>query len=291
MSQTGQNNLDRRGFSSLPAPPHPGSCWAVRPGALRSDHRQSRGSLCPQRLPAHPARRHHYHSRGKVRDGPGCLYGTFHDGRRGARLRLEPRQGGIVTRGPRVLRPDDGRADDGRKHERHGLMGATPEGGGECPRRSPERGRPQTWGVAPGSLRTEKGRVYHDASGRSASYGELSTKAASLPVPADVALKDPKDFRIIGTNVKRVEGRDKVTGKAEFSIDVRLPGMLTAVVAHPPVCGGTAKSFDASKAMAVPRCHQSETHLHGCRGHRQGLLDCSHRARGSRDRLGRRSER
>ena len=110
----------------------------------------------------------------------------------------------------------------------------------------------QTWAVAPGSLRTEKGRVYHDASGRSASYGELSAKAATLPVPAEVALKDPKDFRIIGTNVKRVEGRDKVTGKAEFSIDVRLPGMLTAVVAHPPVCGGTAKSFDASKAMAVP---------------------------------------
>jgi len=109
----------------------------------------------------------------------------------------------------------------------------------------------QTWGVAPGSLRTEKGRVYHDASGRSASYGELSAKAATLPVPADVVLKDPKDFKIIGTNVKRVEGRDKVTGKAEFSIDVRLPGMLTAVVAHPPVCGGTAKSFDASKAMAV----------------------------------------
>lgn len=110
----------------------------------------------------------------------------------------------------------------------------------------------QTWGVAPGSLRTEKGRVYHDASGRSASYGELSAKAATLPVPAEVALKDPKDFKIIGTNVKRVEGRDKVTGKAEFSIDVRLPGMLTAVVAHPPVCGGTAKSFDASKALAVP---------------------------------------
>jgi isoquinoline 1-oxidoreductase beta subunit len=109
----------------------------------------------------------------------------------------------------------------------------------------------QNWNVAPSSLRTEKGRVYHDASGRSASYGELSAKAATLPVPAEVALKDPKDFKIIGTNVKRVEGRDKVTGKAEFSIDVRLAGMLTAVVAHPPVCGGTAKSFDASKAMAV----------------------------------------
>jgi isoquinoline 1-oxidoreductase beta subunit len=110
----------------------------------------------------------------------------------------------------------------------------------------------KTWGVAPSSLRTEKGRVHHDASGRSASYGELSVKAASLPVPADVPLKDAKDFKIIGTNVKRLEGRDKVTGKAEFSIDVRLPGMLTAVVAHPPVCGGKVQSFEASKAMAVP---------------------------------------
>ncbi len=110
----------------------------------------------------------------------------------------------------------------------------------------------QMWGVPAKSLRTEKGRVHHDASGRSASYGELSVKAAALPVPAEVPLKDPKDFKIVGTNVKRIEGRDKVTGKGEFSIDVRLPGMLTAVVAHPPVCGGTAKSFDASKALAIP---------------------------------------
>jgi isoquinoline 1-oxidoreductase beta subunit len=110
----------------------------------------------------------------------------------------------------------------------------------------------QTWGVAASSLRTDKGRVYHDASGRSASYGELSPKAATLPVPADVPLKDVKDYKIVGTNVKRVEGRDKVTGKAEFSIDVRLPGMLVAVVAHSPVNGGKVKSFDASKAAAVP---------------------------------------
>jgi isoquinoline 1-oxidoreductase beta subunit len=110
----------------------------------------------------------------------------------------------------------------------------------------------QTWGVPSSTLRTDKGRVFHDASGRSASYGELSSKAATLPVPADVPLKDPKDFKIVGTNAKRLEGRDKVTGKGEFSIDVRLPGMLTALVAHPPVCGGTAKSVDSSKAIAVP---------------------------------------
>jgi isoquinoline 1-oxidoreductase beta subunit len=110
----------------------------------------------------------------------------------------------------------------------------------------------KTWGVSPSSLRTDKGRVYHDASGKSASYGELSTKAATLPVPADVPLKNEKDFKIIGTNVKRLEGRDKVTGKAEFSIDVKRPGMLVAVVAHAPICGGKVKSFNASKASAVP---------------------------------------
>jgi isoquinoline 1-oxidoreductase beta subunit len=112
----------------------------------------------------------------------------------------------------------------------------------------------ERWGVDKSSLRTENGKVTHDASSRSATYGELAERAASLPTPAaeDVLLKDPKDFKIIGTNVKRVEGPSKVTGKAEFSIDVRLPGMLTAAIAHPPVCGGKVKSFRASKAEAIP---------------------------------------
>jgi isoquinoline 1-oxidoreductase subunit beta len=109
----------------------------------------------------------------------------------------------------------------------------------------------QTWGVDAKTLRTEKGRVHHDASGKSASYGELAAKAATLPVPKDVRLKNPKDFKLIGTDVKRIEGREKVTGKAEFALDVRLPGMLTAVVAHSPVSGGKVRSFRAEKAKAV----------------------------------------
>lgn len=114
------------------------------------------------------------------------------------------------------------------------------------------RAAAETWGVDGRTLRTENGRVHHDPTQKSASYGELTARAATLPVPEEVALKERKDFKIIGTNVKRLEGRDKVTGAAEFSIDVRLPGMLTAVVAHPPVCGGKAKSFHAEAAMAVP---------------------------------------
>ena len=106
------------------------------------------------------------------------------------------------------------------------------------------------WGVDKSSLRTEDGHVIYGD--KRASYGALATAAAALPVPENVALKDPKDFKLIGTNVKRIEGESKVTGQAQFSMDVKLPDMLTAVVAHPPVCGGKAKSFNADKATAVP---------------------------------------
>jgi isoquinoline 1-oxidoreductase beta subunit len=107
------------------------------------------------------------------------------------------------------------------------------------------------WGVDAGTLRTEAGAVM-GASGQRATYGELADDAATLPVPESVTLKDPKDFKIIGTDVKRLEGPSKVDGTAEFSIDVRLPDMLTAVVAHPPVCGGSLVSFDGSAAEAMP---------------------------------------
>ena len=109
----------------------------------------------------------------------------------------------------------------------------------------------KTWSVDTSTLRTENSRVHHDASGRSATYGELAARAGTLPVPEKVLLKDPKDFKLIGTDVKRIEGREKVTGTAQFALDVRRPGMLTAVVAHSPVSGGTVKSFRADKAKAV----------------------------------------
>ena len=106
------------------------------------------------------------------------------------------------------------------------------------------------WGVDKDTLTTEAGYVVGGS--KRVSYGELAAQAATLSVPENVALKDPKDFKLIGTNVKRMEGESKVTGEAEFSMDVQLPGMLVAVVAHPPVCGGSVKNFDATKAQAVP---------------------------------------
>lgn len=109
----------------------------------------------------------------------------------------------------------------------------------------------QQWAVSPESLQTEKGEVIHGASGRRANYGSLVSIAATLPAPEKVELKDPKDFKIIGTDVKRIEALGKVTGKAQYSLDIQLPGMLTAVVAHPPVNGDTVKSYRAEQALAV----------------------------------------
>jgi isoquinoline 1-oxidoreductase beta subunit len=109
-------------------------------------------------------------------------------------------------------------------------------------------------GVDASELATEPGVVVHAKSGRRAEYSALVGRAATLPVPADVPLKDPKDFRYIGKDraIARVDVREKSTGLAQFTQDVKLPGLLTAVVAHPPRFGGAVKSFDASPAKAVP---------------------------------------
>jgi isoquinoline 1-oxidoreductase beta subunit len=110
----------------------------------------------------------------------------------------------------------------------------------------------QAWGVEPGTCRTEKGTVLHDASGRRAGYGELASAAAALPVPQEVALKDASQFLILGRSTRRLDTPDKVSGRAVFSLDVNRPGMLVALVAHPPVFGGKVKTVSADEARAVP---------------------------------------
>ena len=109
----------------------------------------------------------------------------------------------------------------------------------------------QRWGVPESEVSVAKGLVSHRASGRRASFGELAPAAAKLPVPQDVRLKDAKDFVFIGKDVPRVDSAVKTNGRAIFTQDVRLEGMLTAVVAHPPRFGAKVKSFDAAKAMAM----------------------------------------
>lgn len=109
----------------------------------------------------------------------------------------------------------------------------------------------QSWGVAAAECRAQNGEVIHEASGRRRRYGELLDRAAKLTPPPDARLKDPKDFRLIGKSVARLDAPAKVNGSAVYGQDVRVPGMLTAVVARCPVFGGRLKSYDATAARAV----------------------------------------
>lgn len=114
----------------------------------------------------------------------------------------------------------------------------------------------ETWNVDPASLRAEKGEVIDAASSRKLSYGALADKAATYPVPDAPALKDPKDYKLIGTPAKRVDTPSKLNGSAKYGIDAMLPGMKFAAVAACPTFGGKLKSVDDSKAMAVKGVRQ-----------------------------------
>jgi isoquinoline 1-oxidoreductase subunit beta len=109
----------------------------------------------------------------------------------------------------------------------------------------------QTWSVDPSTCRTENGYVIHTTSGRKLSYGQLVEKAAAVAAPKDVKLKDPKDYKLIGKPVKRLDTLEKTNGTGVFGLDVKVPGLLTALVARPPVFGGKVKSFNADKAKAI----------------------------------------
>jgi isoquinoline 1-oxidoreductase beta subunit len=108
------------------------------------------------------------------------------------------------------------------------------------------------WGVAPASCRTENGSVVHGASGRRAPYGGLVAAAAKQAVPKSPALKDPKEFRLLGRPRKKVDGPDIVTGRAVYGLDVKVPGLRVAALARPPVRGGRPLRVDDSRARAIP---------------------------------------
>jgi len=109
----------------------------------------------------------------------------------------------------------------------------------------------QTWGVDADACHAEKGEVIHVPTGRKGSYGTLVDVAATLPVPEKVALKDPKDFKLIGTPAKRLDAQGKVNGSAQFGMDIRIPGMKIATLAACPVVGGKLESVDDSKAKTI----------------------------------------
>lgn len=110
----------------------------------------------------------------------------------------------------------------------------------------------QNWKVDASSLKTENGFVIHAATGRRASFGSLAEVASTLQPPKDAPLKDPKDYKLIGKPTRRLDTPPKTNGTAEFGIDVKVPGLMVAVVARAPVFGGKVVSFNADQAKAVP---------------------------------------
>jgi isoquinoline 1-oxidoreductase beta subunit len=108
------------------------------------------------------------------------------------------------------------------------------------------------WGVPAGEIEVSRGVVRHPGTGRESGFGALAERAAGLAVPEDVRLKDPSEFRLIGTEVPRLDTARKTTGEARFTIDIHHDGMLTAAVAHPPRFGAVVGSVDASRALRVP---------------------------------------
>ena len=110
--------------------------------------------------------------------------------------------------------------------------------------------RPSECGVA-------SGVIAHKPSGRTTTFGKVADAAGKLQPPKDVSLKDPKDWKIAGKPLKRLDTVDKLTGKLVYGIDVKLPGMLNAAIKDCPIFGGRLKSFDAAEAHWYERCEES----------------------------------
>lgn len=110
----------------------------------------------------------------------------------------------------------------------------------------------QTWKVPEKEITTASGTLHHKTSGKKISYGEIAAKAATLPIPEEVKLKDVKDFKIIRTSRKNVDGAKIVSGKPLFTLDYKQEGMLIAMIAQPPAFGLTVKSVDDTAARSMP---------------------------------------
>ena len=142
---------------------------------------------------------------------------------------------------------------DGSRSTRHWFMPM--RRCGAAARQMLEQAAANQWRVPVGEVEAQNGQLVHKPSGRKLGFGAVAVAASKLDVPAagSLKLKDPSKFRYIGkTDTTLTDGPVIVNGKSQFGIDTRLPGMLYAVVARPPVLGGKLKSFDAADAMKVP---------------------------------------
>ncbi|MCA0933888.1 molybdopterin-dependent oxidoreductase [Lutimonas saemankumensis] len=123
---------------------------------------------------------------------------------------------------------------------------------GASARRMLQEAAAEAWQVSADEITVENGVLSHEQSGKSAGFGEMASAAAEIPVPEEVRLKDLKDYKIIGTSRKNVDGKKIVTGEPLYGLDYKKDGMLIAMIAHPPAFGMKLKSFDASQAKAMP---------------------------------------
>lgn len=110
----------------------------------------------------------------------------------------------------------------------------------------------QTWSVPIEEITTKAGVLYHDKSGKTGKYGDFATKAAAIPVPKGVKLKEVKNFNVVRHSQKNVEGTKIISGKPLFGLDYKHDGMLIAMIQHPPGFGMKLKSFDASQTLKMP---------------------------------------
>ena len=108
------------------------------------------------------------------------------------------------------------------------------------------------WGVPAAECSAANSVITHGRSGRTTTYGKVAAAAAKLTPPADVALKDPKDWKVIGKSVKRLDTMNKLTGAQVYGADLKLPGMLNAAIKDCPVFGGKVKSFEAAAVRGMP---------------------------------------
>ncbi len=124
--------------------------------------------------------------------------------------------------------------------------------GGAAAREMLKAAAAQAWGVPTAEIVAAKSTLTHPGSGRSTTYGKMAEAAAKLDPPKDVALKAPKDWKLIGTSVPRLDTAPKVNGSQIYGTDVTLPNMLNAAIKACPVFGGKVASFDAAKVQSMP---------------------------------------
>ena len=147
------------------------------------------------------------------------------------------------------------------------------------------------WKVPPAECGVSESVITHKASGRTTTYGKVAAEAAKLKPPENVALKDPKDWKIAGKRLARLDTVDKVTGAQIYGMDLKLPGMLNAAIKDCPVFGGKVKSADATAVLQAQRREKGRARRRfGGRGGRRHVVACEDRARRAADRVGLRPE-